>query len=407
MAATANHTCIRKASEAQQLREELDQSRREYELFAGRVSHDLHAVLQHIDGFIAELQQHCGSSLDPSGSYLVDRARDNAAHGIKLIDALHRYDQVGSARLASAALDPVRLLERAKREVERSAPLPALDLQASGIFPPVAGDPRLLEQALANLLSNAVQFRKEDTPLVVRITGSVQDGMLELAVADNGIGFNPAEIHRLFQPLTRLHPGHAREGIGMGLACTRRIAERHGGHVGAEAAPDGGAVFTILLPLHPGAGSAAGALQTPADSLQAAAGRKRVLLIDDDPLVLASVRTMLERCGYEVTAASGGLKGLQAFEHALRSLAYDVVVTDWGMPHVGGERVAVAVKTISPGTPVVVITGRELVAQQAGGTAVDIVLPKPLRMNGLRAALEVVAGGSGASAAAGGGAQRR
>jgi signal transduction histidine kinase len=68
-------------------------------------------------------------------------------------------------------------------------------------------------------------------------------------LADNGVGFNPAYLARLFQPFSRLHSPKAFEGLGLGLAISRKIIERHGGHIEASGVPDGGCRVSVRLPL--------------------------------------------------------------------------------------------------------------------------------------------------------------
>lgn len=391
------HDPARQASQAQVLKETLEQTRQEYELFAGRISHDLHAVLRNIDGFALALERHLGRGLDGKGRHFLQRMRDNAVRGTCMIEALLGYDLLASSRLELGPVDPRRLVERARERAEQEladqsghwpavAPAAPVEWRIEGTFPRVTGDAALLERALQHLLSNALKFHRDDRPLAIAVTGTAREGMLELRVADTGIGFDPTEIHRLFQPFERLHEGHPAVGTGMGLACVRRILERHGGTAVADGAPGRGAVFTLTLPLARDGTAAAAAPDRPA------AGQPlRILLIDDDPLVLGSVQAMLERLGHRVTSASGGVRGLLSFEHALRNLAFDLVITDWGMPHVGGGRVAQAVKKICPATPVVVLTGRPPVGEEAADLAkVDLVLNKPLRQGQLRTALEAV-----------------
>jgi light-regulated signal transduction histidine kinase (bacteriophytochrome) len=114
----------------------------------------------------------------------------------------------------------------------------------------VQGDARLLAVLVGNLLDNAWKFtsKRADTRIVFRAeTGEAGP---QFSVADNGAGFDPAYIDKLFMPFQRLHPLHEFAGTGMGLAIVHRIAQRHNGRVWAEARPDEGAVFrfTIHLP---------------------------------------------------------------------------------------------------------------------------------------------------------------
>jgi CheY-like chemotaxis protein len=120
------------------------------------------------------------------------------------------------------------------------------------------------------------------------------------------------------------------------------------------------------------------------------AGRLRILLVDDDPLLIKSLRDALEGDGHLITAIDGGQAGIHAFVAALkRSEPFAVVITDLGMPYVDGRRVAAAVKAASPTTPVILLTGwgQRMLAEKDVPPHVDRVLSKPPRMYELRAAL--------------------
>ena len=150
-------------------------------------------------------------------------------------------------------------------------------------------------------------------------------------------------------------------------------------------------------------GVAAGAsAPTPPDAAGAAApaepvpGALRVLLVDDDPMVLLSLRNMLEADGHVVGTAAGGQIGVDAFEASLRAgQGFDVVFTDFGMPHMDGREVARLVKLASPSTRVIMLTGWQRPEGMADWKAhVDAVLSKPPRLAQLRAALAQVQAGS-------------
>jgi CheY-like chemotaxis protein len=116
----------------------------------------------------------------------------------------------------------------------------------------------------------------------------------------------------------------------------------------------------------------------------------RILIVDDDPMLLKSLRDALENDGHEVTAASGGQAGIDAFlaSHA-EGKPYPVVITDLGMPHVDGSKVAAMIKATLPSTFVLMLTGwgRRLIADGELPPGVDAVLSKPPRIADLRATL--------------------
>jgi DNA-binding response OmpR family regulator len=136
-----------------------------------------------------------------------------------------------------------------------------------------------------------------------------------------------------------------------------------------------------------------GVVAADAAAPEAAAGalpRLRLLLVDDDPLLLKSLRDALETDGHVILAASGGEAGISAFRACQeRDEAIDAVITDLGMPYVDGRRVAAAVKENSPATPVILLTGwgRRLSADGEIPAHVDRVLAKPPKLREVREAL--------------------
>jgi len=118
--------------------------------------------------------------------------------------------------------------------------------------------------------------------------------------------------------------------------------------------------------------------------------RLRILLVDDDPLLIKSLQDTLEEDGHVITATSGGQAGIDAFTAAAqRGQTFDAVITDLGMPYVDGRKVASSVKAVSPTTPVILLTGwgQRLIAANEPHPHIDKVLAKPPRLRELRAAL--------------------
>jgi CheY-like chemotaxis protein len=123
--------------------------------------------------------------------------------------------------------------------------------------------------------------------------------------------------------------------------------------------------------------------------------RLRILSVDDDPLLIKSLRDALEADGHAVVTANGGQEGIDAFRAAEESdERFAVVITDLGMPYVDGRKVASAIKNDSPSTPVILLTGwgQRLVAEGDIPPHVDRVLNKPPKLRELRAALAELAG---------------
>jgi signal transduction histidine kinase len=145
-------------------------------------------------------------------------------------------------------VDLNRLLQEARSTLDADAGRAAITWDI-GSLPVVRGDPSLLLLAVVNLLSNAVKYSRGCDRPHIQVEGQPgAAGGHRLRIRDNGIGFDMAHAGRLFRPFERLHTTATFEGTGMGLANVRRIMERHGGSVEAEAAPGKGAAFTLVFP---------------------------------------------------------------------------------------------------------------------------------------------------------------
>jgi signal transduction histidine kinase len=107
-----------------------------------------------------------------------------------------------------------------------------------------------MEQVFLNLISNAIKYRDKARPPIIDISAGAADaGYTRIAVKDNGIGFDPAQAERIFQPFQRLHSQREYPGTGMGLPICRKIVERLGGEIAAEGRPGEGSTFYFTLPL--------------------------------------------------------------------------------------------------------------------------------------------------------------
>jgi signal transduction histidine kinase len=106
---------------------------------------------------------------------------------------------------------------------------------------------------LGNLIGNGLKFHREDVSPVIEVTGDVveDDGrvLCQIAVRDNGIGFDTKYLDRIFEPFQRLHGRNEYEGTGIGLAICRKVVERHGGSITAQSVPGQGSVFIVSLPV--------------------------------------------------------------------------------------------------------------------------------------------------------------
>ena len=133
-----------------------------------------------------------------------------------------------------------------------------------------------------------------------------------------------------------------------------------------------------------------GAADGNAHAARKSSRRLRILVIDDDPILIRSMRDVLEADGHHIDTALGGQAGIDAFV-AARGTEHEfaVVITDLGMPRIDGRRVAAAIKQVAPSTPIVLLTGwgQRLLDEKEVPPNIDRVLSKPPRLHQLRTAL--------------------
>lgn len=124
---------------------------------------------------------------------------------------------------------------------------------------------------------------------------------------------------------------------------------------------------------------------------------RRILVVDDEPFVCDAVRMMLAFDGHQVETAGSGKEALSLFQKG----KYDVVLTDYAMPAMKGDELAVAIKAISPGQPIVLITAyaEMLKSEDNPLQGVDFIVSKPFLLENLREAIEKTTGGKQSSAA--------
>ncbi len=142
------------------------------------------------------------------------------------------------------------LVQEACTALTTQHPARTLEWRVGTDLPQVLADEALLRQALAHLLGNAVKFTAPRERAIIGISAVVGDpatGVIE--IRDNGVGFNPGAHAKLFQVFGRLHGAREFEGIGMGLAITRKIVQRLGGQVQAQGMLDEGCRLLLELPI--------------------------------------------------------------------------------------------------------------------------------------------------------------
>jgi signal transduction histidine kinase/ActR/RegA family two-component response regulator len=253
-------------------------------------------------------------------------------------------------------------------------------------LPGVMGAEGEIRDALTNLIFNAVDAMPEGGRLTIRTRAAAGDGEVQVVwmeVSDSGVGMDEETRRRCLEPFFTTK---GERGTGLGLAMVYGMIQRHS------------AEFEILSEKGKGTTMRVGftaytQMLVPARRLpehHILVRRLRVLIIDDDPIIIKAMEDALGGDGHVTASAGGGRAGLDAFAAAQKSAhPFTLVVTDLGMPDVDGRRVAEGVKRLAPTTPVIMLTGwgSRMLAENDIPPYVDRVLSKPPRIAEFRAAI--------------------
>jgi PAS domain S-box-containing protein len=266
-----------------------------------------------------------------------------------------------------------------------------LNTELAAGLPPVSGVEGEIRDALTNLIFNAVDAMTEGGTLTLRtkvltadaVVGSRTSSRLCVEISDTGIGMDEETRRHCLEPFFTTK---GERGTGLGLAMVYGMAQRHGGELEIESRRGRGTTVRLVFPTATVATSAVARPPTP----QQLQRLLRILLVDDDPLVAESLRNALHGDGHLVTTADGGRAGIDTFMSAQnRGEPFDIVITDLGMPHVDGRKVAAAIRAASPGTPIILLTGwgQRLASESGVPPEVSRLLSKPPKLRDLRVTL--------------------
>jgi CheY-like chemotaxis protein len=328
---------------------------------------------------------------DPAQKALRETIERQSAQLARVVD-----DMIDIARITrgdfSIERSPVDLRDAVRRSLETAAPLiqagrHRLEVELPAAPLTVEGDVHRLTQLLANLLNNAARYTPPGGEIALRLRR--QRGWALVEVRDSGRGIAPAMLERIFDMFVHGRPALERvgEGLGVGLALARRIAEAHDGTLTAASAGENqGAEFVLRLPAVAALPEAA-----PAKSGEPAprpAEAKRVLVVDDNTDAAATLEILLRSLGHEVETAYDGIEALRV----AAAFAPDIVLLDIGLPGLDGYEVARRLRALHRERPlrIVAITGWGQEADRARSqeAGVDVHLVKPVDPTTLTSLLE-------------------
>lgn len=342
----------------QTARVEAETANRMKDEFLATLSHELRSPLNAILGWTNLLRSR---QLDETTvSRALETIERNARSQVQLIEDLLDVSRIirGQLRLDVQTTSLISVIEAALDSVRPAAEAKNIRLQsvldpAAG---PVFGDPNRLQQVVWNLLSNAVKF----TPKNGRVQICLQriNSHVEIVVSDTGKGIHSAFLPYVFERFRQADSSSTRSygGLGLGLAIVRHLVELHGGTVHANSFGEGqGSTFTVQLPLsavnlkpepervHPTVSN--GLPFTETTKLNGL----RILLVDDEKDVSELLTEILEVCGATVVAVSNADAAIKTLTKAAEcDTAFDILISDIGMPEQDGYVLIRRVRALSP-----------------------------------------------------------
>jgi PAS domain S-box-containing protein len=228
---------------------ELEAANKELASFTYTVSHDLRAPIRGIHGLSHILLEEFEQKMPAEAVTQIKRIQANARQMGRLIDELLSFTHLGRQPMRKVTLD-MEALTRVVIKDLMSAENRRIVFTIQPL-PEAYGDLSLIRQALTNLVANAIKFTSGKESPQVEIGSLEQNGETVYFIRDNGVGFDMAYAGKLFGVFERLHRQDEFEGIGVGLAIVKRIIDKHGGRIWAEAKVNDGATLFFTMPARP------------------------------------------------------------------------------------------------------------------------------------------------------------
>jgi len=226
---------------------DLARSNSELERFAYVASHDLQEPLSMVKSYLQLLEKRYNDKLDEDANEFIKFAVEGSQRMKDLISDLLAYSRVGTRGKDFEIVDCEKILENVLQNLQISLEENHAKLTHDAL-PMVMADDVQITSLFQNLIGNAIKFHSDAPPLIhVGVKQEAKNWVF--SVRDNGIGIDQQYFERIFIIFQRLHSRQEYAGTGIGLAISKRIVERHGGHIWIESQPGQGSTFFFTLPM--------------------------------------------------------------------------------------------------------------------------------------------------------------
>jgi len=327
---------------------------------AGGIAHDFNNLFQSLQASLEGIRHQLR---EPGGTdRALERCLGLVAEAAALTGKMLEYS--GRGPLRTEGIDLGRLVRLDEGRLQSLAgPSCPLTIEVDGPLPEIAGDPHQLLQVVAALVCNAA----EASGRTLRVAAGWRQveaadlrqgywpepapagGWVALEVQDAGCGMGPELLGQVFDPFfTTKDPGR-----GLGLSSALGIIRAHHAWLQVDTAPGRGTKVRIYFP--PRTGASAPAREDPVQARPPAAGRKTILLVDDDPVLRETLVEVLDMLGYAVLEAGDGLEAVEAFRGCPDRI--DLVLMDATMPRMGGREAFSLIRELRPDVRALLCSG--------------------------------------------------
>ena len=363
-------------------------------LMASGIAHDVNNALSPIVGFAELIQKMEANLCDDSKRYLhyIRTAGGDIAHIVARLREFYCQREEGESlqdlNLNTLVAQVVDMMRPRWRDIPQSKGVTIeVNTELAPNLPWLPGIESEVREAFTNLLLNAVDAMPGGGKITLRTSvmrqekngSEPQSSQVLVEISDTGMGMSEETRKRCLEPFFSTK---GRRGTGLGLAMVYGVMERHEASLEIQSEPGKGSTFRLIFPVRQRLCTGAEARETaaPVEPL-------RILCIDDEPLLRELIQELLKRDGHDVVVCNSGQSGLDEFRRAReRGQPFDVVMTDLGMPHMDGRQVAKTIKTESPETGVIMLTGWGVLTNEPADAPlpVDGILSKPTQSRPLR-----------------------
>lgn len=363
---------------------------------AGGIAHDFNNILTVILGN-AELATSDLGERHPAREFL-EQIRRSGLRARDLVRRILAFSRPAETEGGATTLAPV--VEEVVKLMRSTIPATVeISLEVEGELPLVDIGSTELHQVLLNLGTNAahalggrpgrIEFRVTAQELDAgnAITAGLQPGRYaRIEVRDDGCGIPPEVLPRIFDPFFTTK--RAGEGTGLGLSVAHGIMRARGGAITVTSKVGEGSTFVLLMPASSGSVPDAAAGAGAAVATPTPAGGRRLMIVDDEEMIVTTMRIVFTRVGHVVETFTSPTEALEVFR--ARPDYFDLVLTDYSMPGMSGVMLTEALRQLRPDMPVVMLSGflRGAEREAAERAGIREFLQKPVAPDGLVAAVE-------------------